>query len=97
MPLPCCFYVAFLLIPGRLDSALTAFNHVYFLVQELAAPVSARICLLRQRVVNLSGHQNPLEGGLVETRMAVPDSADLEHGPRMCISNKLPGEAGAAG
>lgn len=41
------------------------------------------------------GHQNPLEGGLVETRMAVSGSAGLECGLRTYISNKLPGEAEA--
>ena len=73
------------------------FNHMYFLIWEPAAPVWLRICLLRQTFSNLSGDQNHLEGGLVETRMAVSDSAGLECGLRMCISNKHPGEAGAIG
>ena len=56
------------------------FNVVYFLVCEPAAPVCVRICLLRQRFSNLSGHQNLLEGGLVETWVAVSDSAGLGGG-----------------
>ena len=65
---------------------LALFDQIYFFVVNQLLLSVVRLCLLRQRFSAVSGHQNHLEGGLVNSQMAVSHSAGLGWGLRICIS-----------